>query len=185
MLFDAHEHAFQIFGGVPERGIYDNMKTAVDQVGRGKERVINQRFQAMASHYLFEPEFYNPAAGWEKGQVEKQVRDLRHQFWQDAPTFRSLEALNHWLARRCEDLWQTTVHPEDSSQTIAQCWGLERSSLMPMMARFDGFIEHTTRVSSTCLITCLIIETGNESYQFKHSTGNQKKRRKTTKKIAI
>ena len=38
MLFDAHFHAFRVFGGVPGRGIYDNMKTAVDRVGRGKQR---------------------------------------------------------------------------------------------------------------------------------------------------
>jgi len=38
MLFDAHYHAFVAFGGIPERGIYDNMKTAVDKVGRGKQR---------------------------------------------------------------------------------------------------------------------------------------------------
>jgi transposase len=31
MLFDAHLHDFQAFGGVPERGIYDNMKTAIDR----------------------------------------------------------------------------------------------------------------------------------------------------------
>lgn len=51
MLFDAHNHAFRVFGGVPARGIYDNMKTAVDKIGRGKARVINKRFLAMASHY--------------------------------------------------------------------------------------------------------------------------------------
>ena len=85
MLFDAHYRAFEAFGGVPERGIYDNMKTAVDRVGKGKERHVNQRFQAMASHYLFEPEFCNRAAGWEKGQVEKCVLDRRHQIWQEAP----------------------------------------------------------------------------------------------------
>jgi transposase len=33
MLFDAHARAFAAFGGVPRRGIYDNMKTAVDKVG--------------------------------------------------------------------------------------------------------------------------------------------------------
>ena len=53
------------------RGIYDNMKTAVDRVGRGKQRDINARIKAMASQYVFELEFCNPAAGWEKGQVEK------------------------------------------------------------------------------------------------------------------
>ena len=40
MLFDANWHAFRIFGGIPKRGIYDNMKTAVDSVGRGKERRV-------------------------------------------------------------------------------------------------------------------------------------------------
>src|SRR5690606_20039535 len=70
MLFDAHWHAFRVFGGVPGRGIYDNMKTAVDRVGRGKQRQVNMRFLAMTNHYVFEPDFCNPAAGWEKGQVE-------------------------------------------------------------------------------------------------------------------
>ena len=36
MLFDAHHHAFVAWGGIPRRGIYDNMKTAVDKVRRGK-----------------------------------------------------------------------------------------------------------------------------------------------------
>ena len=67
MLFDAHNHAFRVLGGVPRRGIHDNMRTAVDKVGRGKERNVNTRFLTMVSHYLFEAEFCNPAAGWEKG----------------------------------------------------------------------------------------------------------------------
>ena len=54
------------------------MRTAVDRIGRGKERQVNARFSAMASHYLFETEFCNPASGWEKGQVEKNVEDARH-----------------------------------------------------------------------------------------------------------
>ena len=66
MLFDAHWHAFRVFGGVPGRGIYDNMKTAVDRVGRGKERQINMRFLAMTNHYVYEPDFCNPAAGWDE-----------------------------------------------------------------------------------------------------------------------
>lgn len=84
MLFDAHARAFAAFGGVPTRGIYDNMKTAVDRVGRGKQRTINARFAAMASHYLFEPEFCNVASGWEKGIVEKNVLDRRRQIWREA-----------------------------------------------------------------------------------------------------
>lgn len=52
MLFDAMTHAFRVLGGVPQRGIFDNMKTAVDRIGTGKARQVNARFAAMASHYL-------------------------------------------------------------------------------------------------------------------------------------
>lgn len=73
MLFDALTQAFRVLGGVPQRGIFDNMKTAVDRIGSGKQRQVNARFAAMASDYLFEPEFCNPASGREKGQVEKNI----------------------------------------------------------------------------------------------------------------
>jgi transposase len=81
-LFGAHNLAFGVFGGIPGRGIYDNMRTAIDKVGRRKERDVNVRFQAMASHYRFEPDVCNPASGWEKGQVEKNVQDACHRLWQ-------------------------------------------------------------------------------------------------------
>jgi transposase len=67
MLFDAHNHAFRVFGGVPRRGIYDNMRTAVDKVGRGKERDVNIRFQVMASHYLYEPRVLQSGVGLGEG----------------------------------------------------------------------------------------------------------------------
>ena len=153
MLFDAHYHAFQAFGGIPERGIYDNMKTAVDKVGRGKQRTVNKRFLAMVSHYLFEAEFCNPAAGWEKGQVEKNVRDARHRIWHDAPSFKSLEQLNAWLKQRCHELWQEVPHPEDKRRTLSDLWQAEQPHLMELPAAFDGFVEFHKRVTSTCLIT--------------------------------
>jgi len=108
MLFDAHWHAFRVFEGVPGRGIYDNMRTAVDRVRVGKKRDVNARFMAMTSHYVFEPDFCNPAAGWEKGQVEKNVRDARSRMWQVMPTFPDLDALNCWLEERCKVLWAET-----------------------------------------------------------------------------
>lgn len=153
MLFDAHYHALNALGGIPERGIYDNMKTAVDKVGRGKDRQVNKRFQAMVSHYLFEAEFCNPAAGWEKGQVEKNVRDARHRLWQQAPRFRSLNELNEWLEQRCKALWKEAKHPEDKRRTVHDLWQEEQPCLMEIPSPFDGFVEHTKRVSSTCLIT--------------------------------
>jgi hypothetical protein len=55
MVFDAHDKAFAFFGGTCARGIYDNMKTAVDTIFVGKDRAYNRRFQQMSGHYLFEP----------------------------------------------------------------------------------------------------------------------------------
>jgi len=137
MLFDAHNHAFRILGGVSERGIYDNMKTAVDKVGRGKQRQVNARFRAMVSHFLFEAEFCNPAAGWEKGQVEKNVRDARHRLLQDAPAFADLAALNDWLEQRCQALWTEIAHPELADRSIAEVLEDERRALMAMPPPFD------------------------------------------------
>ncbi|CAN7622120.1 IS21 family transposase [Devosia sp. LjRoot3] len=151
MLFDAHTHAFRVFGGIPQRGIYDNMRTAIDRVGRGKERDVNARFQAMASHYLFEPEFCNPASGWEKGQVEKNVQDARHRLWQPIPRFPTLDALNDWLETRCKELWSQTAHGRMGG-TIADLWAEEVPSLMPASRPFDGFVEYTKRVTPTCLV---------------------------------
>ena len=111
MLFDAHTRSFTALGGIPRRGIYDNMKTAVDKVKKGKARIVNTRFAAMASHYLFDPDFCNVASGWEKGVVEKNVQDSRRRIWQEAgkERFGSFAELNLWLLARCRALWQRTA----------------------------------------------------------------------------
>lgn len=152
MLFDAHNHAFRVLGGVPRRGIYDNMRTAVDKIKKGKARDVNLRFNVLVNHYVFDAEFCNPAAGWEKGRIEKNVQDSRHRLWHNAPNFASLVDLNDWLERRCVELWSELTHPEDKEHRIVELWSEERPELMPTPSPFDGFVEHTKRVSPTCLI---------------------------------
>lgn len=154
MLFDAHARAFALLGGVPRRGIYDNMKTAVDKVGAGKQRSVNARFEAMTGHYLFEAEFCNRAAGWEKGIVEKNVQDRRRGIWREASERRwaSLDELNDWLLQACQQSWADTAHPEWPQLTVADVWQDEQARLMPCPSRFDGYVEHPVRVSATALI---------------------------------
>lgn len=55
MVFDAHDRAFAFFRGTCQRGIYDNMKTAVETIFVGRERAYNRRFLQMCSHYLVDP----------------------------------------------------------------------------------------------------------------------------------
>jgi len=154
MLFDAHARAFEAFGGVPQRGIYDNMKTAVDQVLRGKKRKINNRFEVMTGHYLFEPEFCNVASGWEKGIVEKNVRDRRCSIWSRAKDRRWADwaELNSWLAEQSRAAWSELNHPEYPALKVADALQDEQAQLMPVPRAFDGYVELLARVSSTGLI---------------------------------
>jgi transposase len=153
MLFDAHTRSFTAFGGIPRRGIYDNMKTAVDKVHKGKARTVNARFAAMCGHYLFEPDFCNVASGWEKGIVEKNVQDRRRQIWVGVTDQRwnSLAQLNDWLAQRCQSAWDAMAHPQWPAMTVAEVLQDERLQLMPLPKPFDGYVEQPVRVSSTSL----------------------------------
>ena len=155
MLFDAHTRAFTALGGVPKRGIYDNMKTAVDKVCKGKGRVVNSRFFAMTAHYLFDPDFCNVASGWEKGVIEKNVQDSRRRIWIDAKQqrFSTFDELNSWLEIRCRTLWAEMTHPDYAGITIADALEQEQAYLMPMPTPFDGYVEILARVSSTCLVS--------------------------------
>jgi hypothetical protein len=101
---------------------------------------------------VFAPEFCNPAAGWEKGQVEKNVRDARHRLWQPMPNMPDLAALNTWLEHRCMELWHEIPHG-GLQGTVADVWAAEQAALMPLPTAFDGFVEHSKRVSPTCLIS--------------------------------
>lgn len=153
MLFDAHWRAFEFFGGIPRRAIYDNMRTAVDAVGKGKERTVNPRFSTMMGHYLLEPEFCNRAAGWEKGRVEKAVQDGRRKLFVPRPCFEDLAQLNAWLRQRCRELAEEMRHPEVPGQTVAEVFAQEQPHLLALGTPFDAFIEHPLRVSPTSLVT--------------------------------
>jgi transposase len=76
MVLDAHIRAFAFFGGVPKRMVYDN-----------------RRFLTLANHYLFEPVACTPESGWEKGQVENQVGNIREWLFTPTPKFQDFTAL--------------------------------------------------------------------------------------------
>ncbi len=155
MLFDAHTRCLTGLGGVARRGIYDNMKTAVDRVPQhGRTRVVNARFAAMTSHYLFDPDFCNVASGWEKGRVEKGVQDARRCIWQRAAEqrFASFAELNVWLAMQCVEARKAS-HPDFPSMSIQEAWEHEQPQLMPVPTPFDGYVELPCRVSSTSLVS--------------------------------
>src|SRR6201984_3275635 len=152
MVFDAHNRAFAFFKGTCTRGIYDNMKTAVDAVFIGKDRQFNRRFLRMCGHYLIEPTACTPASGWEKGQVENQVGVVRERFFAPRLRVTSYEELNAWLLDRCVAYAKAHKHPELIDCTIWQAFEAARPRLVPIRGPFDGFHAMQASVSKTCLV---------------------------------
>ena len=152
MVFDAHDRAFAFFRGACARGIYDNMKTAVDAIFVGRERAYNRRFLQMCSHYLVDPVACTPASGWEKGQVENQVGLVRERFFTPRLRMKNYEEMNAWLLDQCVAHAKAHHHPEQRDRTIWEMFEAERPSLVRYSGRFDGFHAVPVSVSKTCLV---------------------------------
>ena len=129
MVFDAHERAFAFFKGACTRGIYDNMKTAVETVFVGKDRQYNRRFLQMCAHHLVDPVACTPASGWEKGQVENQVGLVRERFFTPRLRVKSYDELNAWLIDKCIAYAKAHPHPERPEQTVWEVFEEERPKL--------------------------------------------------------
>lgn len=152
MVLDAHVRAFEFFGGSCRKGIYDNLKTVVTKVLHGKNRTFNRRFLNLASHYLFDPVACTPAAGWEKGQVESQVRFIRNRLFVPRLKFADIDELNQWLKDRCRTLAAGHKHPEFKDKTVAECFAEEQKHLLIASSPFDGYKEAPARVTTTALV---------------------------------
>lgn len=117
----------------------------------GKVRQFNRRFLALANHYLFEPVACTPAAGWEKGQVENQVGNVREWLFCPRPRFADFAEMNAWLAQRCREL-AGRPHPTEKERSIAAVFAEEQPKLRQITTPFNGYFEVLCRVSSTCLV---------------------------------
>jgi hypothetical protein len=151
-VFDAHDRAFALFKGTCRRGIYDNMKTAVEAICVGKERRYNRRFLQMCNHYLIDPVACTPASGWEKGQVENQVGFARERFFTPRLRFKGYGEINDYLLDRCIAHARSHRHPELQDRTIWEAFEDERPKLIPYAGCFDGFHAVPASVSKTCLV---------------------------------
>ncbi|MGY3333458.1 hypothetical protein ACVILI_006535 [Mesorhizobium sp. USDA 4775] len=152
MVFDAHDRAFAFFGGACTRGIYNNMKTAVETVFVGKDRQYNRRFLQMCSHYLVQPVACTPASGWAKGQVENQVGLVRERFFTPRLRFKTYEELNAWLQDKCVAYAKAHRHIEKPERTIWNVFEEERGKLVAYRGPFDGFHTVPASVSKTCTV---------------------------------
>jgi len=126
-FLDAQARAFEMFGGVFESLRYDNLKSAVKQILRGKRREETTRFIAFRSHYLFQAEFCTPAKGNEKGGVEQENGRFRRRWWTPLPSFATLDDLNEYLLESCIRDRQRRI--DGRAETIDEAFAREQARL--------------------------------------------------------
>jgi transposase len=93
--------AFHFFGCVPRELWWDNPKTVAAQLFVGRERRLNERYQALVSHYAFLPLFCLARRPQEKPRVEGRVRHLQRDWATPVPRVRDLAELNAHLRSCC------------------------------------------------------------------------------------
>ena len=151
MVFDAHERAFSVLQGACTRGIYDNLKTAVDTMFVGKERQYNRRFLEMCAHHLVDPVACTPASGGRRAKWRTRsawcASASSRQF-----RVRSYDELNVWPLDKCIAYAKAHAHPERPDRTVWEVFEEERPKLVAYRGRFDGFHALAASVSKTCLV---------------------------------
>jgi transposase len=94
--------AFEFFGGVPKEVWWDNPRTVATLILQGRERRLNRRYAALASHYVFAPLCCMPARGNEKPDAEGTVKAVQRRFATPVPRVADLDDLNMFFRKRCE-----------------------------------------------------------------------------------
>jgi len=102
-FLDGLARAFAHFGGVLQRGLFDNLKSAVRRVLVGSERLLSPRFAAFVAHHAgFEPCFARPGEGHDKGGVEARGRGIRLQELVPIPKGENLTSISTALLARLD-----------------------------------------------------------------------------------
>src|SRR5271168_2735878 len=132
--------AFTFFDCVPREVWWDNPRTVVRLIFKGRERRPNEYYQALASHYTFEALFCMPARGNEKPHAETRVRVLQQQWATPVPRVADLADLNAYLRQRAETERKRTVAGYEES--IGQRFSRDRARAVPLPQQcFDPCIQ--------------------------------------------
>lgn len=102
----AHELAFQYFGGIPKKIIYDQDKVFISNENLG-DYILTDKFRSFVSKYHFQTIFCRKSDPQSKGKVENVVKYVKNNFLRGR-AFTDIEELNKqglsWLSRTANGL---------------------------------------------------------------------------------
>jgi transposase len=136
-FFEGHVRAFEHFGGVFRRIVYDNLSAAVKRLAGLKDRELTDRFKSLSSHYLFEPCFARPGQGHDKGGVESRGKAIRLQHLTPVVSGCDLEAISNATQADVDRLWSARKHSD--GRLLSGLHEEERSRLLPLPERAFEF----------------------------------------------
>ncbi len=149
VFLDGHVRAFDHFGGVPATVSYDNLKSAVTKVLKGRDRIESDRFVALRSHYGFESWFCQPGpdGAHEKGGVEGEVGRFRRNHLVPVPHVETIDELNELIAAAMTtDDARFIAHRRI---TVGEHFELEAPALKPLpVEAFDATAISSHRVDT-------------------------------------
>src|SRR6202453_2377899 len=144
-ILEGMVQGFEFFDCVPREVWWDNPRTVAAAIFSGRQRQLHPRYQALASHYVFEPLFCMPAHGNEKPYVENRVKTLQRRWATPVPHAKNLAELNVYLRECCsKDRARTSG---ESTETIGQRFERDRQrSLTVPTVRFDACIYEQAKI---------------------------------------
>lgn len=153
-FLEGHVRALEWHGGVFDLIRYDNLKSAVVRVLKGRRRVESDRFVGLRSHYRFESSFCLPGrqGAHEKGGIEGEIGRFRRRHLVPVPEVSSIEELNELLEEACwKDLDRTVA---GQTETVGERRDRERLILNTLPREpHPTWEEATPRVDSKALAT--------------------------------
>jgi transposase len=144
-ILEGMVQAFEFFDCIPREVWWDNPKTVAVQLLSGRDRKLNRRYAALASHYVFEPLFCMPASGNEKPVVENRVKTLQRRWGTPVPRVKNLDELNIYLRECCRN--DRSRPARDPKRTIAERFAHDRQQAASLPThRFDACIRQPAKV---------------------------------------
>src|SRR6185437_5449885 len=131
-ILDGMVAAFEFFGCVPKEVWWDNPRTVATSILGGRQRQLHPRYAALASHYVFDPQFCMPRRGQEKPDAESTVKAVQRRFATPVPRVDDLAALNVLFRQRCQAERERVVQSLFGPFKIGDRFAEEQATAAPL-----------------------------------------------------